>query len=104
MKAFVMADFLGVDEHATDVCGVHIASGGVVPVLIEGSTSSGNSGNSMIAVILAVNHGLFRYTYLHLDSHHNHQHHPGGLELPLLFIYSAFLFILVFVHTYLLSR
>ena len=61
MKAFVMADFLGVDEHATDICGVHIASeGGAseggVSVLVEGSTSSGNSGNSMIAVILVMNH------------------------------------------------
>ena len=58
MKAFVMADFLRVDEHATDIYGVHIASGGGVPVLVEGSTSSGNSGNSMIAVILVMNHVL----------------------------------------------
>ena len=28
--------------------------------------------------------------YLYLGSHHNHQYHPGGMELPLLFIYSVF--------------
>ena len=65
MKAFVMADFLDVDEHATDICGVHIASEGGVSVLVEGSTSSGNSGNSMIAVILVMNHMLIFLLGIH---------------------------------------
>ena len=64
MKALVIADFLGVDEQAADVCGVHIASGVAVLVLVEGnvdstsSKESGSTGNSMIAVNLVMNHVL----------------------------------------------
>ena len=64
IKAFVIADFLDVDEHAADVCGVHMASGVAVLALVEGnvdstpSSESGSTGNSMIPVNLLMDHVL----------------------------------------------
>ena len=64
INAFVIADFLGVDEHTADICGVHIASGATVLALVEGngdstsSSESGSTGNSIIAVNLVINHVL----------------------------------------------
>ena len=64
MKALVIVDFLGVDEHAADVCGVHMASGVAVLALVDGnvdstsSSESGSTGNSIIPVNLLMNHVL----------------------------------------------